>query len=218
MRQAASARQRPVDPFMLDGVPMQRSNDSTLRMPDMEQRRMKQGWSLIFLLLALAVGAASAGPPQPFVAVGSYSNFRFTKEHQYGAGVDLWRDGSTLIGLFSYSAGLAGDTPTGRLEHVSFDPNTGRISFTARLTMGQHVCKVHDFVPSQDVYKFSGVLADRSLVGTLRHTDNLHPERAPTEERVVLLRSNAEPVIQYGSREQWESAIGAILKFRGPRW
>jgi hypothetical protein len=179
---------------------------------------MKQGRAVIFLLLALAVGVARAGPPQPFVAAGSYSNFRFTKEHQYGAGVDLWRDGSTLVGLFSYSAGLAGDTPAGRLEDVSFDPNTGRISFTARLTIGQHVCKVHDFVPSQDVFSFRGVLSDRFLSGTLKHADNLHPGLAPTVERVILLRSKAEPVIRYSDREQWESAIGAILKFRGPRW
>jgi len=203
---------------MLDAVPMQRSHESNLRMPNMEQRRIKQSRSVIFLLLVLAVGVAFAGPPQPFVAVGSYSNFRFTKEHQYGAGVDLWRDGSTLVGLFSYSAGLAGDTPTGRLEDVSFDPNTGRISFTARLTMGEHACKVHAAVPSQDVYRFSGVLADRSLSGTLRHADNLHPEAAPTEERVILLRSDEEPVVRYTSREQWESGIGAILRFRGPRW
>jgi hypothetical protein len=179
---------------------------------------MKQGRSVIFFLLALAVGVASAGPPQPFVAVGSYSNFRFTAEHQYGASVDLWRDGPTLVGLFSYAVGPVGDTPTGRLEGVSFDPGTGRISFTARLTLGQHVCKVHDSVPSQDVFSFSGALSDRQLSGTLKLADNLHPELAPIEERVVLRRSDEEPVVRYTSREQWENDIGPILKFRGPRW
>jgi len=179
---------------------------------------MKQRRSVIFLLLALAVGVASAGPPGPFFAVGSYSNFRFTAEHQSGVGVDLWRDGPTLVGLFSYAAGPVGDAPTGRLEEVSFDPSTGRISFTARLTIGEHYCTVHDSVPSQHLVRFNGVLADKWLSGTVKITDNLHPERGPIEEKVVLRRSDAEPVVRYTSREQWESGIDPILKFRGPRW
>jgi hypothetical protein len=179
---------------------------------------MKHDHSVVFLLLALTVSVASAGPPQPFVSVGSYSNFRFTAEHQYGAGVDLWRDGPTLVGLFSYAVGPVGDTPTGRLEEMSFDPSTGHISFTARLTLRQHVCDVHNFVPSQDMFRFSGMFYDRWLIGTLRLADNLHPERAPIEETVVLQRSDAEPVVRYTSREQWERDIGPILKFRGPRW
>jgi hypothetical protein len=179
---------------------------------------MKKGRSVVVFMLALAVGVASAGSPQPFVAVGSYSNFRFTAEHQYGVSVDLWRDGPTLVGLFSYAVGPVGDTPTGRLEGVSFDPDTGRISFTARLTLGQHVCKIHDSVPSQDIFRFSGLLSDRWLSGTLRLADNLHPERAPIEETVALRRSDEEPVVRYTSREQWEREVDPILKFRGPRW
>ena len=166
-----------------------------------------------------AIGMVNAaGSPQPFVDVGHYSNFRYTAEHQFGAGVDLWRDGPTLVGLFSYAAGPIGDTPTGRLEGVVFDPGTGHVSFSARLTMGQHYCEVHKSVPSQDVFRFSGVLTDESVAGTLIHTDNLHPERAAIEEKIVLQRSDAEPVVRYTSREQWESGIEPILKFRGPRW
>ena len=179
---------------------------------------MKQGPSAIFFLLALALGVASAGPPRPFVDVGSYSNFQFTAEHQSGVGVDLWRDGPTLVGLFSYAAGPVGDAATSRLEEVSFEPRTGRISFTAKLTIGQHYCTVHDSVPSQDLVRFSGVLSNKLLYGTYELADNLHPERAPIEEKVVLRRSDADPVIRYASREQWESAIDPILKFRGPRW
>jgi hypothetical protein len=179
---------------------------------------MKQGSSAIFFLLALAVDIAIAASPQLFVAVGSYSNFRFTEEHQSGVGVDLWRDGQTLVGLLSYAAGPVGDVPTGRLQEVSFDPSTGRISFTARLTIGQHYCTVHDSVPSQDLVRFNGVLSDKWLSGTVELTDNLHPERRPIEEKVVLRRSDEEPVIRYTSREQWESGMGPVLKFRGPRW
>ena len=166
-----------------------------------------------------AIGVVDAvGSPQPFVDVGHYSNFRYTAEHQSGAGLDLWRDGSTLVGLFSYAAGPIGDAPTGRLEEVMFDASTGQISFRARLTMGEHYCEVHNAVPSQDVFRFSGVLTDESVAGTLILTDNLHPERAPIEEKDFLRWSDAEPVVRYTSREQWESGIEPILKFRGPRW
>ena len=179
---------------------------------------MKQGRSFIALLLALVAGVAIAATPQPFVSVGSYSNFRFTAEHQYGVGVDLWKDGSTLLGLFYYAAGPAGDTPAGKIEDVSFDPGTGRLSFTARLTIGQHVCKKHSFVPSQDLFRFSGLLSDGSLEGTLSHADNLHPELAPAEEKIVLQKSRNEPVVRYTNREQWERGIAPILEFRGPQW
>src|SRR5438046_1449435 len=68
--------------------------------------------------------------------VGEFSNMRFTDEHAYGYGVELWRQGDTLFGLFSASEGLAGDTPTGMLEDVKFDSRTRKLSFKAKLTIG----------------------------------------------------------------------------------
>jgi hypothetical protein len=168
-------------------------------------------------LILFSVGL-QADPSQKTTSLGTFSNYRFTEEHQYGTGVQLWQEGTSLFGLFSNSQGLMGDTPTGVLEKVSFDSKTGHITFTARLTMGLHSCKVHKSVPGQDIFHFEGVLSNMSLSGTLRHADNLHQEQAPTEEKIVLKRSDEWVVTQYRNREQWETAMKDILRFRGPKW
>lgn len=172
--------------------------------------------ALLGLIVFLTI--AHAGQSPQIVGLGTFSNFRFTEEHQYGASVQLWREGEAVFGLFSYSQGLIGDTPAGMLEKVSFDSKTGHISFIARLTMGLHGCKVHSNVPSQDIFHFDGVLSKTSLSGILKHADNLHKEQAPTEENIALKKSDDWVVTQYASREQWEAGIKDILRFRGPKW
>jgi hypothetical protein len=168
--------------------------------------------------LIVFLAFAQAGHSAAIVGLGTFANFRFTEEHQYGASVQLWREGEAVFGLFSYSQGLIGDTPAGMLEKVSFDSKTGHISFTARLTMGLHSCKVHSNVPSQDIFQFDGVLSKASLSGALKHADSLHKEQAPTEENIVLKESDDGVVTHYTSREQWETGMQDILRFRGPKW
>jgi hypothetical protein len=162
---------------------------------------------------------AQADPSQKITSLGTFSNYRFTKEHQYGTGLQLWQDGTSLFGLFSHSQGLIGDAPAGILDNVSFDPETGRITFTSKLTMGLHSCNVHKKgVPSQDIFHFEGVLSSMSLSGTLTHTDNLHPNQVPTKENIVLKKSDEWIVTPFRNRQQWEIAIKDILKLRGPKW
>ena len=173
----------------------------------------------IILLGALLYSlVAQAEQSEKFTALGAYSDFQFTQEHQYGTGIQLWQEGSLLFGILSHSQGLIGDTPTGVLEKLTFDPKTCHISFSARLTMGQHYCKVHKDVPSQDIFHVEGVLTKSSLSGTLKHTDNLHQDQAATEEKMVLKKSDAWKVAQYPDREQWNAAVKDILNVRGPRW
>lgn len=175
--------------------------------------------SVILLALMFFLAIAHADQSSSIIGIGMFSNFRFTEEHQYGASVQLWREGDALFGLFSYSQGLIGDTPAGMLEKVTFDPKTGRISFTARLTMGMHGCKLHNNVHSQDVFHFDGVLSELSLSGILIHADNLHQELNPKKEEVVLKKSDEWVITQYQSREQWKVAMMKnMLKFRGPKW
>ncbi len=174
--------------------------------------------SVILLVLVFFLAIAQAGQSSSIIGLGTFSNFQFTEEHQYGAAVQLWREGDTFFGLFSYSEGLIGDTPAGMLEKVTFDPKTGRTSFTARLTMGMHSCKLHNNVPSQDIFQFDGVLSELSLSGTLVHADNLHQELNPKKEAVVLKKSDEWVITQYQNREQWEVAMKNMLKYRGPKW
>jgi hypothetical protein len=175
--------------------------------------------SVALLGLILFSVIAQAGPSQKITSLGTFSNYRFTEEHQYGTGLQLWQEGTSLFGLFSYSQGLIGDTPTGVLEKVSFDPKTGHITFTAKLTIGLHSCNVHrNGVPSQDIFHFEGVLSNMSLSGTLMHADNLHQDQVPTKENIVLKKSDEWVITQFRNREQWETSIKDILKFRGPKW
>jgi len=132
----------------------------------------------------------------------------------------LWREGTDLFGLFSYAEGLMGDTPTGLLEDVKYDPASGIIAFRSRLTTGRHFCKVHNNVPSRDVFTFQGKLTNSSLAGVLKRSDALHPENIPKEEKVSLKKMVGEAWDQpsYDSRAGWEAAVNQILKLRGPKW
>ncbi len=94
--------------------------------------------TVAFLAGSIAFGAEPIGSDQQVTFVGSFSNMRYTEEHQYGDEIDLWRSGNQIFGHFLHSAGLAGDTPTGLIEDVKYDPKNGNLSFKAKLTMGQH--------------------------------------------------------------------------------
>ncbi len=155
-----------------------------------------------------------------FTTVGSFSNMRFTEEHQYGSEIQLWEDGADLTGFFFHSEGLMGDTPTGLLENIAYDRKTGKFSFTARLTMGQHFCKIHKDVPSRDLFSFHGKISSSSISGVLKRSDALHPDNPPTEEKVVLKEMDSRTANQssYSSRADWEAFSKEILNFRGPRW
>jgi hypothetical protein len=157
---------------------------------------------------------------QQVVFLGSFSNLKFTEEHQYGAEVRLWRQGPDLFGFFSYAAGLRGDTPTGLLDHVKYDPETGKLSFQAKLTVGLHSCKLHPSVPSRDLFTFQGILAHSSISGSLRQWDGLHPEKQPEAEKVVLKKMDKAILGRtgYQSRSQWDKEAREMLKRLGPKW
>lgn len=163
-------------------------------------------------------GNVQAVESQQFNTLGQFSNYRFTEEHQYGAEIELWEDGKTILGTFSYSQGLAGDTPTGLLENISIDRATWKISFIAKLTMGAHYCKTHDNVPNRDLFSFEGVISKTAIAGKLKHSDGLHLNMAPTEENIVLEKADEADIFTYKSRSEWEASMKSILKFRGPKW
>lgn len=173
---------------------------------------------LMFALLlphTARTGERSSG----FTTVGAFSNMRFTAEHQYGMEIHLWKDDNGLVGLVFYSAGhLMGDPPTGLMENITYDSTTGSISFTAKLTTGQHLCAVHKNTLSRDVLGFQGRISASSVSGVLKRSDALHPETLPIEENVILKPLQAADQLRYRSRADWEAASKQILKFRGPKW
>ena len=160
-------------------------------------------------------GATNA--EEKVLSVGSFHNFRFTEEHQSGYGVNLWRHGDTLLGILEVADGLAGDTPSGVLEDTQHDPETGALSFGARLTTGRHFCGRHQDVPSRDLYQFTGTLNEGVLTGDLAYLDVLHPGLPFRTERVELKKSENNPR-PFASRAEWEEFWTEVLSWRGPEW
>lgn len=177
-------------------------------------------FSLLFLICASS--GSHADTLGKITALGNFTNFRYTAEHEYGSAVEIWRQGDSIFGLFSHTGGqLIGNTPVGVLEHVSFDADSGRIAFTAKLTVGRHACKIHEWGPSEDFYHFDGILNLSSMVlsGTLTHFDNLHLELPKTEEKITLPRDrNSAGWPTFQSRAEWQAAVKPVLDFRGPAW
>ncbi|HEV8613971.1 MAG TPA: hypothetical protein VGU22_00625 [Methylomirabilota bacterium] len=148
--------------------------------------------------------------------LGEFSDMRFTAEHQYGETVQLYREAGAVFGLFMHAAGLAGDTPMGLLEDVRFDPTTGTLSFSARLTMGVQYAPTGN-VPSRDLFRFDGRLRGDTLTGTLARKDMLN-ETVPAESRQVTLKRTKETLDPPASYTAWRRSVDGILLLRGPKW
>src|SRR5258708_27320323 len=183
-----------------------------------------------FLALVVATSGFGQDPNRPLHAVGEFSNMRFTDEHAYGYAVDLWRDGDSILGLFLAREGLAGDTPTGMLENVKFNPRTGALAFTAKLTTGVTLLPGGGQEPSRDLFDFSGTLkvgeirlgavsfVDGVVAGTLQRSDPRQPSRSISPERVELKIQRRAVWLAATSYAEWKRQIDEILKRRGPKW
>ncbi|MGH8247884.1 MAG: hypothetical protein ACREUU_15800 [Gammaproteobacteria bacterium] len=53
---------------------------------------------------------------------------------------------------------MQGDTPTGMLEDVMFDPKTRRLAFRAKLSIGMAYLGPGKETPARDLFVFEGVL------------------------------------------------------------
>lgn len=164
--------------------------------------------------------SAAVLEPETFIVfLGIYSNMRYTEEHAYGTQLELWQQEENIFGHFLHAVGSISDTPTGRLENLIFDPKTGRLSFTSRLTLGLHHCSEHESAPSRDVFEFEGVFSREAMTGTLKHKSAFHPETPATREEIVLKKIEEKYSGKiYKNRTEWEEDTRQILAFRGPKW
>jgi hypothetical protein len=170
------------------------------------------------ILAALGAFALAQDPNRPIRTVGEFSNVRFTEEHAYGYGVEIWRDGGSLIGLFLAFDGLQGDTPAGLLENVKFDSRTGALSFTAKLTTGVTMLPGQRHEPSRDLFQFSGTLQGSTLTGVLKRSDQWQPSRPASSERIRLQKQSQTAMLQASSYADWKRQADEILRRRGPKW
>lgn len=162
----------------------------------------------------------SAQSPDPIIKIGAFSNRRYDAEHAHGYTVQLWRVQNRVFGFLLWSRGLKGDTPTGLLEDVRYDPRTGQLTFMARLTMGLFSNRQLSMVPSRDVLRFKGLLKRRHIIGTLEIANTLTPTEVPRREKIKLRLSEkeSEVMIEAQNYSDWRSKADEILKFRGPKW
>jgi len=163
-------------------------------------------------------GALPQTPSSAVAIVGEFSNMRYTEEHAYGYSVQLWRERGRLFGLFLASAGLAGDTPTGVLENVKFDSRTGKLSFSARLTIGSVLLANGQQAPSRDFFEFEGAMTGSMLTGTLRESDRLQASRPASSKRIRLTKQSETTMSRAKSYDEWRSEVSEILRHRGPKW
>ncbi len=178
---------------------------------------------VVFLLWAPPLLRAESVLPKEtaneVVALGTYSNMRFTKEHQYGYEVALWHYRGGIIGHFLHAEGLAGDTPMGLIQSASYDEKTGEFSFVAKLTMGSHVCAGHQGVPSREMFEFKGTLRQGTLTGTVVEKDSLHGLAVTSAEEIVLKTdARSTPLASFRTFRDWENFSDEIINFRGPKW
>ena len=168
------------------------------------------------LVLLAATFGQSAG--SPIAIIGEFSNMRYTEEHAYGYSIQLWRLGGILLGLFLASDGLAGDTPTGILENIEFDPATRKLSFQAKLTMGAEIIAGGKEEPSRDLFEFDGKLDGSELAGLLKHSNRLRSPAIVKIERIRLKRQAETAMETARTYQEWKARADGILKFRGPKW
>ena len=80
--------------------------------------------------------AAAPDSEAPVTVLGEFSNRKGDGEHAWGYSVDLWKHEGRIIGMICGTQYLMlnGSPPTGLLENVQYDPKTGRMSFSAKLS------------------------------------------------------------------------------------
>ncbi|QQP99690.1 hypothetical protein [Lysobacter enzymogenes] len=172
---------------------------------------------------SLAARAPAAAAQAAVETVGVYSNVRVSggeDPHAEGYDVELYRENGVLFGLFYSSQGMVGDTPRGRLQDVRYDAASGKLSFRAKLTIGQEFSKDSgpDGRPSRDLFEFDGTLGAKTLSGALLHRSGYAPSETG-ERQMVTLKRDAQRSRDAGelapaSRAQWLAEPVP----NGPQW
>ena len=164
-------------------------------------------------------GCGALAETAPISLIGSFSNIRATEDHAYGFSLRLWRADDCVFGLLTSTLGLQADMPIGLLQDITFDARSGRLSFSAKLTMGVTSVKgSKDFVPTRDVYEFDGQLTGGTVAGVMRHTVQDHANVPPERADVVLATDKAASLPAARTYGEWRHQWGPVLKLRGPKW
>ncbi len=172
--------------------------------------------SAVLIFASSLLTAAICNAAEQVSPIGSYRSMRLTDEHCDGYEIKLWRFENTALGILNYCAGLVDTRSFGSLEDTKFDPVTGELEFSARLTVGMDYLPGGES-PSKDFWTFRGKLSGGKLSGTLVKVDKNYPTRPPQQTRLSLKESR-EKLKSFPSREDWKRSTAAESSGNGPKW
>jgi hypothetical protein len=168
-----------------------------------------------------AYGCVTAGAKGQVEVLGNFSSIKHINEDAFGCVLQLWKTENHIFGLLSVYTGEPADPPVGILEDTRFDPRTGRLSFSVRLSTGLVYSRAYAGVPSRDRFTFEGRITRRQVSGILTTSNELFPEERPGHERLRLRWSKSltqlmvPPPLTYSD---WKTWADEILERRGPKW
>ena len=174
----------------------------------------------VFLIAAANARAQTFQKELPVRVLGNFMRIKSDGEHEYGFMVELWKQGDKVYGLISAHDGLIGDPPTGVLENIRFDRRAGKISFTAKLSLGVTLDDNYKSIPTHDIFEFKGILTKTRLTGNLVVTSLFDGKSLVEKKKLNLPRSKewSSWMERYNSYADWKKFADEILDFRGPNW
>ena len=170
---------------------------------------------------AMLLNFRGGAVPRAFESFGSWSNVVVSTSgdpHASGYEVDLWKNNGTVVGFMFEYVGPVADPPIGPLQELKFDPQSGSLSFSAKMTTGVSYSIAHKGgAPSRELYLFTGTLRATDLSGVLERQDHLNGGSVTSH---VTLKGSAhtDPFWNEKTFKEWQAFYAPILRSRGPRW
>ena len=178
---------------------------------------------LFSILAALAgcTGIPAQTPSLPSERPLEWSDVKISQgedPHAYGINIQLFKHDASWSGFISEFVGPGFDPPSGKLNDLRVDENTGAISFSAKLSIGVvQLPGSKEWTPAKNLYEFKGSINRDSISGALTRKRIDDETVTPQKENVVLKRKDPDTNASAVSYEQWNKAWEQILKVRGPK-
>jgi hypothetical protein len=180
---------------------------------------------LLAVTLTVIVAAESVGLsqtlPLPSERPVSFTNVTVSRgddPHASGVVIELYKHGSAWTGFISEFVGPVADPPVGKLDGLQLDERSGTIVFTARLSLGvTRSGSAQDWVPTKDVYEFTGTIDRDAISGDLVHRLADGPVGRATSKTIVLKREATKSSADTTSYDDWIRNWELRMKARGPR-
>jgi hypothetical protein len=184
-------------------------------------------WARRFLAVPLTAIAAAGSVghsqtlPLPSERPVSFTNATVSQgddPHASGIGIELYKHGAAWTGFIFVYVGPVADPPVGKLDGLQLDEHTGKIVFAARLSLGVTQSKgAHDWVPTKDLYEFTGTIDQDALSGDLVRRLVGDAAGRSTSEKIVLKRDATKSSVDKTSYDDWIRNWELRMKARGPK-